>query len=217
MAGLRYAAPTLALSWLRGGEIRGLRTSRLPARSRFLGIAGSLLLIGLIAVAAALLQPDSPKLSGRATATDGDSLRLSGERVRLLGIDAPEYDQVCGDRNGANWRCGEAARLLLAGELGERTTECETFGRDRYGRVLARCSAGQGDLGRTLVAAGLAVTDGDYLVEQIAARTAGRGIWAGRFDLPSDWRARHGDSQQFDLLGWLKGLFNQLTGATKLR
>jgi endonuclease YncB( thermonuclease family) len=205
------------LSWLRGGEIHGLRPSRLPTKTRILGIAASLAVIGLIAVFAALLQPEAPRLSGRATATDGDSLRLAGERVRLLGIDAPEYDQVCGDRDGANWECGEAARLLLAGELSRGTTECVTSGRDRYGRILARCKAGQGDLGRTLVAAGLAIADGDYWVDELSARAAGRGLWAGPFDRPSDWRARHGDSQQFDLFGWLKGLLGQLTGATKLR
>ncbi|MFZ2102858.1 MAG: hypothetical protein WAU86_20070 [Oricola sp.] len=30
---------------------------------------------------------------------DGDTLRLNGERVRLLGIDAPEKSQTC-DKDG---------------------------------------------------------------------------------------------------------------------
>jgi endonuclease YncB( thermonuclease family) len=175
-------------------------------KSRILGLAGSLVLIALIAVLAALLQPEATTLSGRAVATDGDSLRLAGERIRLIGIDAPEYDQVCGDRAGANWQCGEAARLLLAGQLGGATTKCAPSGRDRYGRILARCDAGRGDIGHMLVEAGLAVADGDYQFAEIAARAAARGIWAGQFDRPSDWRARHGDAQTFDLVGWLKGL-----------
>ena len=33
--------------------------------------------------------------SGKARAIDGDSLELSGHRVRLYGIDAPERRQTC--------------------------------------------------------------------------------------------------------------------------
>ena len=33
--------------------------------------------------------------SGKARAVDGDSLELGGYRVRLIGIDAPEFGQTC--------------------------------------------------------------------------------------------------------------------------
>lgn len=198
------------MTWLRGGEIRRLRTVNLPLKSRLFGVAGALALIALIALLATLLQPEPEVISGRATATDGDSLRLGGERIRLLGIDAPEYDQICGDRNGANWRCGEAARLLLAGQLRGGDTECRTAGRDRYGRLLAHCIAAGNDLGQILVGAGLAIAEDEYLFAEGVARANGSGIWAGRFDLPRDWRQHHGDSQQFDFIGWLRGIFAQL-------
>ena len=190
-AGLRYAARTVASTWLRGGEIRGLRAVNLPLKSRLLGIARALALIALIALLAALLQPEPEIISGRATATDGDSLRVGGERIRLVGVDAPEYDQICGDRDGANWRCGEAARLLLAGQVGRGDTQCLTAGRDRYGRILAHCRTAEGDLGQILVSAGLAVAEGEYVLAELSARASGSGIWAGSFDLPLDWRQTH--------------------------
>ena len=49
-------------------------------------------------------------LSGTARAVDGDTLDLSGERVRLIGIDAPELDQSC-QRDGQGWACGDWARI----------------------------------------------------------------------------------------------------------
>jgi endonuclease YncB( thermonuclease family) len=165
-----------------------------------------LALIGLVALVAMVFQPDPVMLSGRATATDGDSLRLNGERVRLLGIDAPEFDQTCTDGSGIEWKCGQAARKFLADALSDKVTRCETDGRDRYGRYLARCNAESADIGELLVAAGLAVTDGSYLVAQTEARIAGRGVWQGPFDDPADWRAHHGETESFDLIGWLKGL-----------
>ena len=38
---------------------------------------------------------------------DGDSLEVDGVRVRLDGIDAPEFLQTCEDKNGADYECGQ--------------------------------------------------------------------------------------------------------------
>ncbi len=38
--------------------------------------------------------------TGRMVFSDGDSLRVSGARVRLFGIDAPEMDQTCTRQDG---------------------------------------------------------------------------------------------------------------------
>ena len=45
--------------------------------------------------------------------TDGDTVRLAGERVRLHGIDAPESKQTC-VAGGRRWRCGSEATRALA-------------------------------------------------------------------------------------------------------
>ncbi|MEZ5800348.1 MAG: hypothetical protein R3D29_07625 [Nitratireductor sp.] len=53
-----------------------------------------LALFAAIAFAAAYLGGSEP-LQGRAIVVDGDSLEVNGERIRLEGIDAPEYQQSC--------------------------------------------------------------------------------------------------------------------------
>lgn len=49
-------------------------------------------------------------LNGRAEAIDGDSIRFNGVNMRLLGIHAPEMDQVCFMPRDIPWGCGVAAR-----------------------------------------------------------------------------------------------------------
>lgn len=132
-----------------------------------------------------------------AHVTDGDTLSSGTERIRLIGVDAPDMKQTCRDARGQNWACGLAARDRLAALIAQGTVACAPQGRDRDGRRLAVCSAGDiADLGRALVREGYAVSDiaGDrrYLAEESAARDAGRGLWSGAFERPSDWRRRRG-------------------------
>ena len=44
---------------------------------------------------------------------DGDSLIFNGKDIRLIGIDAPEYDQTCFDENGYEYDCGQESYLFL--------------------------------------------------------------------------------------------------------
>ena len=142
-------------------------------------------------------------LSGAATAVDGDTIRLAGARVRLLGIDAPELAQTCTGPDGQDWRCGAAARTKMAGLLAGGKVECRTSGRDVYGRPLADCRIGEVDLGRAMVVAGLAVADGGFSPEEAAARQAKLGIWGGSFIRPAEWRREHGEMAPPNPLGHL--------------
>jgi endonuclease YncB( thermonuclease family) len=69
---------------------------------------------------------------------------------------------------------------------------CQERARDSYKRSVAVCLAGGRDLDRELVAAGLAVAYRRYTTmyvgEEDAARTAGLGMWAGKFTTPEIWR-----------------------------
>jgi endonuclease YncB( thermonuclease family) len=127
---------------------------------------------------------------------DGDTITLEdGTRVRLWGIDAPELRQACQDGKGATYQCGEKARAALAAAIGGRPVDCEYRDRDRYGRLVAQCSAGGEDIGEALVRGGWAVaytrfTD-RYAPIEAEARRAGRGIWSGRFEAPANWRKDH--------------------------
>lgn len=113
---------------------------------------------------------------GAARVIDGDTLEVAGVHVRLVGIDAPELHQRCG-----GWDCGGWARDELARLIGARPVACRGAGTDRYGRLLARCDAGQGDLGAALVRDGAAFAyrryARDYVPDEDAARARGQGLW----------------------------------------
>ena len=47
----------------------------------------------------------SADLTGTALIVDGDTITISGNKIRLNGIDTPEQNQTC-KRAGVTWRCG---------------------------------------------------------------------------------------------------------------
>lgn len=165
--------------------------------------------LALAAIVAALLEPLPPALNGRASVADGDTLRLKADRIRLIGLDAPELDQTCLDAKGSTWPCGRASSDRLRALVAGADVTCETEGRDRYGRYLARCAVHGNDLGAVIVAEGLAVAVlPAYASEEALARRDRKGIWQGRFDTPRQWRDTHGDAASgFDFLGWIRSLF----------
>lgn len=131
--------------------------------------------------------------SGKARAVDGDSLELGGRRVRLYGIDAPELRQTC-EKAGGTTPCGQRAQAELKFMISGKHVECESFGIDHYDRTLARCQAGEADLGAAMVRAGWAISYGDYGGEERQARRDRAGIWAGEFIEPADWRVLNGEA-----------------------
>lgn len=137
----------------------------------------------------------SRPLIGIARVADGDSLVIGGVRIRLTGIDAPELNQPCTDAKGNRWLCGRAAQRELRTYLGRRTLKCEANGFDRFGRALAVCFLPDGtNVNAWLVRQGWAVASGyagTYRAEQDEAKAAKRGIWAGTFVFPAEWRHRH--------------------------
>ncbi len=154
--------------------------------------------MALVGLAGLIAQPATLAPSGLARVIDGDTLELAGERVRLLGLDAPERGQLC-RRDGREWPCGEAARAALADFVQPRALVCEGSERDRWGRLLAQCRAGSEDGGAWLVSEGWAVSygrggRGAYRALEAQARLAGVGIWAGEFEPPADWRRRRRES-----------------------
>lgn len=141
-----------------------------------------------------------PDVIGQATIVDGDTLSISGVRIRLFGVDAPEQHQPCYDSNGASWACGVKATEELHQLTSGREVACATRGSDKYGRLIAKCAVGGADLGARLVASGLAVAyrryASDYIPQEQAAKNRKVGIWGGSFSLPEDFRHRHERSFQ---------------------
>lgn len=91
-----------------------------------------------------LAAPGSAEI--HCTVVDGDTLRCGRERVRLLGIDAPEMPGHC--QRGRHCVPGDpfasTASLRIAMRSGPITIE--RIGTDRYGRTLAMVKAGSTDL-----------------------------------------------------------------------
>ena len=145
----------------------------------------------LIVVVAALGSKAYADVSGQASVIDGDTIEIHDTRIRFHGIDAPESGQLC-MAEGAQWRCGQQAALALDAMIGGRSVTCVERDIDRYGRVVAVCSAGGEDLNAWMVAEGWALAyrrySTDYVDEEVAAQAAGRGIWRGEFVAPWDWR-----------------------------
>lgn len=135
------------------------------------------------------------QVAGQATVVDGDTLEIHGERIRLFGIDAPETRQLCADPFGNAHRCGKIAAWTLDGFIGQAVVTCIGDERDRYKRLIAVCYADGADLGALLVERGLAVAyrkySLTYVPQEETAKAAGRGLWAGKFDMPWDWRKAH--------------------------
>jgi endonuclease YncB( thermonuclease family) len=141
------------------------------------------------------MMPSYAPIIGVARVIDGDTIEISAIRIRLEGIDAPEWDQTCLDAKQRSWWCGRTASHELASLVRGRELTCKPEGLDVYRRALAVCTLPDGaDINAWMVRQGWAVIYGyasSYRFEQSEAKAAGRGIWAGQFELPRDWRRRH--------------------------
>jgi endonuclease YncB( thermonuclease family) len=128
---------------------------------------------------------------GLAQSIDGDSLRVGDREVRLFGIDAPEFDQSC-KRSGQDWSCGQDAAERLSQLVTGKDVRCVEMGTDQYHRTLARCTVGAIEINRTMVATGYAVAfrrySMDYVSAEDSAKASKRGLWAGSFQMPWQYR-----------------------------
>jgi endonuclease YncB( thermonuclease family) len=132
--------------------------------------------------------------TGSVQVVDGDSLRRGDTDIRLHGIDAPEYRQTCRDKHGAEYACGKQSANALRSLVREGEVSCTSIETDRYGRAVAVCKRGELEINGEMVRLGWAVAytrhSLSYVRLEAEARRAKRGIWAGRFEPPEDYRAR---------------------------
>ena len=113
-------------------------------------------LLVAVAIAAAFIgEPDaqaqqSGALEARVSKVlDGDTFTLSGEsrRIRLWGLDAPEWDQ----------RGGSAATATLRSLISGKTLKCNVLDIDRYGRLVGQCFLPDGrDIAAEMIRSGAA-------------------------------------------------------------
>ena len=116
---------------------------------------------------------------------DGDSLEIGSSRIRLTGIDAPEYLQQC-KRKNKKLPCGKQATEHLKKLTNNKTVRCVVHQKDRYDRFLCTCYVDELDLNAEMIRSGFAITylDSPYAAEQAEAKTKKRGIWQTKFMQP---------------------------------
>ncbi len=133
--------------------------------------------------------------SGYPRVINGDTINIHGSRIRLFGIDAPESHQTCKSASGQVFDCGWKATVALVDHIAGGTVSCRARGVDRFGRTVAVCHLGSEDVNAWMVANGWAVAyrhySLDYVPQENAAQAGKRGIWAGSFMVPSEWRRAH--------------------------
>lgn len=176
----------------------------------------------LVALLAAKLNRREPveSLVGKAYVIDGDTISISGNHIRLKGIDAPELTQSCGAASATS-ACGQGSRQTLIRLIGGRPVRCAGEGHDKYNRSLATCFIDEVNLNQAMVEAGQAIAYGDYHDAEMQARRTKKGLWGSEFETPQDWREEHEElpepSQQqpnrpADLVDQLFDLINRLLG-----
>ncbi len=134
---------------------------------------------------------DLPLIRSSVRVINGDVLQIQGYIFRLYGIDAPEKNQSCADKNGRSYRCGLKSASWLRDWILDYELECRIMQQDERGNMIGICSLGQYDIGAAMVTSGWAVaaTGIDiYRPYELEARKNKNGLWSGSFYRPEDWR-----------------------------
>ena len=141
----------------------------------------------------------SPAITGKVVRIyDGDTIKVENVgKVRLLGIDTPEFESTGRDqyylRQGISeptlrrisLESREYVSRNIVGEIVVLTTDRETH--DKYGRLLAYVHLPDGRLlNRALIEEGLAVVyrrfdfklKTDFIKAEKSAKQMGRGLWS---------------------------------------
>ena len=126
--------------------------------------------------------------------TDGDTIRINGDKIRFSGIDTPELKQTC-TKDGEKILCGLNAKKILVKKIGNNKVTCVKKGKDRYKRILAECFVNNESLSTYLVRSGYAFAYRKYSKKFISdeefAKANKLGMWSMEFEYPWDWRKKN--------------------------
>ena len=97
------------------------------------------------------------EIYGFPVVTDGDTIKISNNKIRLHGIDAPEKNQKC-TKNEKEYNCGEVATEALIKKISKNLVVCMNQGKkDRYNRFIGVCFVGKENLNKWMVRRGYAI------------------------------------------------------------
>ncbi|WP_054007830.1 thermonuclease family protein [Cypionkella psychrotolerans] len=130
--------------------------------------------------------------TGPARVIDGDTVEVKETSFRLSGIDAPEMGQLCRNKAGISFDCGEVARRGLEQAIAGKPIECRATEVDMYKRPIATCMVDGQDLAEVMIVNGYAVAFSRYSHTYVAraetAQQANVGIWKTDFQMPWEYR-----------------------------
>jgi len=135
-------------------------------------------------------------ISGKAIITDGDTIKINGEKIRFGGIDAPEKKQIC-YLNGEKIYCGKISSEKLKEIIGKNKVNCiKEKDRDRYNRIIAECFVKGDSVSKNMVKSGYAFDYAKYSKKKYAkyqeyAKNNKLGIWKMKFEYPWIWRKKN--------------------------
>jgi micrococcal nuclease len=154
------------------------------------------LFLGFCILACGICQASAPPFNAKVIRIiDGDTLEIQRERkiqrVRIWGIDTPEWDQPYASR------AQKFTRSLLAG----REVEIRPMDFDVYGRLVAMITVDEKNISEELVESGLAWVYINFCNEPICTawqslqeRAMSRriGLWSDRHPIaPWQWKRKH--------------------------
>jgi endonuclease YncB( thermonuclease family) len=132
------------------------------------------------------------EIRGFAKITDGDTIKINNNKIRLHGIDTPETKQIC-SRNSKKYNCGKEATDALTYKINKNHVVCIVQDRlDKYKRYIGVCFIEEVNLNKWMVKNGYAVAyrrySRDYVKDEDYAKKNKLGLWSGNFIYPEKWR-----------------------------
>ena len=138
---------------------------------------------------------------GKANVTDGDTIKINDQKIRLFGIDAPETKQFCKEvylsflifNFKRDYKCGEKSTSALKKKIKNKKIRCLVQDKkDRYRRNIGICYLKKQDINSWLVKNGYAIAyrrySKKYIIDEQYAEDNKLGIWQGTFMEPAKWR-----------------------------
>ncbi|OYR17626.1 hypothetical protein CEV31_4353 [Brucella thiophenivorans] len=130
---------------------------------------------------------------------DGDTLKIinTGQKIRLIGVDACEKNQKAKTDLGQTVDCGVEPMNALISWTANKEVNCEFTSKDRYQRLLGICGNSEiPDFSAELIRQGYAVAYrykgkvSDQIYEDIEARAKANraGLWSMEFEQPWAYR-----------------------------
>ena len=142
------------------------------------------------------------EISGNAQIIDGDTIKINSKKIRLHGIDAPEFMQKCKKPYltiifftfTKDYPCGKISTQKLQKKINNKVITCKILDIDRYKRLIGECYKRNLNLNSWLVSNGYAVAyrkySKKYISNEINAKNEKKGIWQGKFEMPWDFRRK---------------------------